>query len=99
MAFQNMHQPTARYKWMSEKKISKEDLAEIAKENLLPSGSRVMEDVGKKVRQVYPAPSKPKKIIKGNIAKELEYDNSDDPLEEYRDEDSPIDDESIGDES
>jgi len=63
-------------------KISRKDLADIAEENLLPSGSRVMEDVGKAVRQIYPAPPE---IIKGNIAKELGYD--DDSLGEYREED------------
>lgn len=60
-------------------KISRKDLADIAEENLLPSGSRVMENIGKKkVRQVYPAPPK---IIKGNIAKELGWEDEP-PIEE-----------------
>lgn len=60
-------------------KISRDDLAAIAKENLLPTGSRVMENIGKKkVRQVYPAPHE---IIKGNIAKELGWEDEP-PIEE-----------------
>ena len=51
--------------------ISKEDLTKIAKENLLPTGSRVMEDTGKGARQVYPTSPK---IIKGNIAAELGWE-------------------------
>ena len=57
------------------KNISKEDLAKIAKENLLPSGSRVMENTGKGVRQVYPAEPK---IVKGNIAAELGWEEDED---------------------
>lgn len=75
---------------MSDKKISKESLAKIAEENLLPSGSRIMEDVGKKVRQVYPVPPK---IIKDNVAAELEYNSYEDLLEEYNDEPVEDDDE------
>ena len=50
------------------KTISLDDVFKIVDDNLLPSGSRIIDTTGKKNKQVYP---KSKRIIKGNIAEEL----------------------------
>ena len=47
-------------------------MGRVVDDNLLPSGSRII-DINKD-KQVYP---KDKKIIKGNIAEELGYDDGD----------------------
>lgn len=59
--------------------ISLDDVFEIVDDNLLPSGSRIIDTTDKKDKQVYP---KSKKIIKGNVAEELGYDTSDEEDEE-----------------
>ena len=56
------------------KNISLDDVFKIVDDNLLPSGSRIIDTGGKRNKQVYP---KSKRIIKGNIAEELGYDTSD----------------------
>ncbi len=56
------------------KTISLDDVFKIVDDNLLPSGSRIIDTTGKKNKQVYP---NSKRIIKGNIAEELGYDTSD----------------------
>ena len=58
--------------------VSLEDVLQVVEDNLLPSGSRIIDTAGKKDKQVYP---KEKKIIKGNVAEELGYDTSDDDAE------------------
>jgi len=59
--------------------VSLEDVLQVVEDNLLPSGSRIIDTTGKKDKQVYP---KAKKIIKGNVAEELGYDTSDEEDEE-----------------
>ena len=61
------------------KSISLDDVFKIVDDNLLPSGSRIIDTTGKKDKQVYP---KSKRIIKGNIAEELGYNDSDEEDEE-----------------
>lgn len=66
------------------KTISLDDVFKIVDDNLLPSGSRIIDTTGKKDKQVYPKSKrvkKSKRIIKGNIAEELDYDISDDEEE------------------
>lgn len=61
------------------KNISLDDVCKIVDDNLLPSGSRIVDTTGKKDKQVYP---KSKRVVKGNIAEELGYDVLDDDDEE-----------------
>lgn len=56
------------------KNVSLEDIFSVVDDNLLPSGSRIIDTTGKKDKQVYP---KSKKIIKGNVGEELGYDDPD----------------------
>lgn len=52
------------------KNVSLNDVVQVMNDNLLPSGSRIIDVSDGKSKQVYP---KVKKIIKGNIAEELGY--------------------------
>ncbi|KKL88572.1 hypothetical protein LCGC14_1923340 [marine sediment metagenome] len=53
------------------KNVSLDDVLKAVEDNLLPTGSRIIDTGGDSDKQVYP---KSKKIIKGNIAEELGYD-------------------------
>jgi hypothetical protein len=57
------------------KNVSLDDVLKAVEDNLLPTGSRIIDIGGTENRQVYP---KAKKIIKGNVAEELGYDVPDD---------------------
>ena len=61
------------------KKVSLDDVLKAVEDNLLPTGSRIIDTGGAEDKQVYP---KSKKIVKGNIAEEMGYDATADDAQE-----------------